>query len=110
MLSKFHKSDKSDKVVMNLDVPVGFAVQFVLFAHLDTVNEPQEGGAVKFFQMNIVPDVGDPVIGRLLVLLTGFKLGCDLYPLLLLFPALSLVGFISWTQTASGMALFTLSS
>lgn len=72
----------SDKVVVDLDVSMGFPVHLVLLAHLDAIHQTQEGGAVKFLELGIGPYQVRSTIGGAFVLLVSLQLR---YKLRLLF-------------------------
>lgn len=64
----------TDKVMVDFNVPVGLPVHLVLLADLNTFHQTQEGGAVKFFKLGIVPDQVQPAVGGAFVLSVSLQL------------------------------------
>ena len=46
--------DITHEIVMDFDVPDGASVLDFLFSNLDSLDEPQEGGTVEFFQLCVL--------------------------------------------------------
>lgn len=76
-ISEFHISDK---IVVYLDLPVGFPGDLILLAHFDALDQSYEGGEVQFLKQCVIPDDGQQFVDALLVLLGSLQLGSELAP------------------------------
>ena len=67
---------------MDFDVPDGASVLDFLFSNLDSLDEPQEGGTVEFFQLCVLSNQLHPLLDIIRLLLVRLQLARQMRPLL----------------------------